>query len=295
MSGRAVELRSLQGLGWEPLAIAFNAAFADYAVPMSITPDGLAAMQLRRGYSAVHSFGAFAGEQLVGLVLTGLDGDRAYNSGTGVVPAHRGRGLARRLVEQVIDHVAPLARAYLLEVIDRNAPAIALYRRLGFVERRGLQCWTWAGAPSSAEPLPLGSAADLERLVASFAGDADLEPSWQNSLASLRRATEPPLVLGDERGVIVVFPGSADVPFLCVRRDARRSGLGRHLLASAAARCSRPLRLLNVDDHIDDRVDAHVDARAADLDAGRAGIAAFLTAAGATRTVRQLEMVRPLP
>lgn len=290
MSGRDVELRSLQGLAWGALATAFNAAFADYAVPMSIAPEALAAMQLRRGYSPACSFGAFAGEQLVGFVLTCLEGDRAYNSGTGVLPAHRGGGLARRLVEQGIDHAARAgARSYVLEVIDDNAPAIALYRRLGFVEQRGLQCWTWAGATTGDEgpprPAPPRSAAAelaplssslTSSLISSFGGDADLEPSWQNSLASLRRATEPSLVLGDERGVVVVFPGSADVPLLCVRRAARRRGHGRHLLASAAARCSRPLRLLNLDDRAE-------------------GVAAFLAAAGATRTVRQLEMVRPLP
>lgn len=285
----------MQGLGWAPLADAFNAAFSDYAVPMAITPEGLAAMQQRRGYSAELSFGAFAGEQLVGFALTCADGERIYNSGTGVTPARRGGGLARRLVEQVIG--AASARRYVLEVIDRNAPAIALYRRLGFVERRGLQCWTWAGAAPAA-PLPLlmssmssassvssaSSASSvtsaLDSLAADFAADFDLEPSWQNSLASIRRAAEPYLVVGDERGFAVVFSGSgsgsSDVPLLCVRRAARRGGHGARLLASASAHCGRPLRLINLDD------------RAAE-------VAAFLAAAGATRTVRQLEMIRPLP
>jgi GNAT superfamily N-acetyltransferase len=293
MSEGPLELRSLQGVGWAPLAGAFNAAFSDYAVPMAITPEGLAAMQQRRGYSAALSFGAFAGEQLVGFALTCAEGERIYNSGTGVTPARRGGGLARRLVEQVIATTS--ARRYVLEVIDRNAPAIALYRRLGFVERRGLQCWTWAGAAPAA-PLPLlmssgGSVSSassvtsaLDSLAADFAADFDLEPSWQNSLASIRRAAEPPLVVGDERGFAVVFSGSgsgsssghSDVPLLCVRRAARRGGHGARLLASASAHCGRPLRLINLDD------------RAAE-------VAAFLTAAGATRTVRQLEMIRPLP
>jgi GNAT superfamily N-acetyltransferase len=287
MSEGPLELRSLQGVGWAPLADAFNAAFSDYAVPMAITPDGLASMQQRRGYSAELSFGAFAGEQLVGFALTCAEGERIYNSGTGVTPARRGGGLARRLVEQVI--AAASARRYVLEVIDRNAPAIALYRRLGFVEQRGLQCWTWAGAAPAA-PLPLlmssaGSAASaLGSLAADFAADFDLEPSWQNSLASIQRAAEPHLVVGDERGFAVVFSGSgsssgtgsSDVPLLCVRRAARRGGHGARLLASASAHCGRPLRLINLDE------------RAAE-------VAAFLAAAGATRTVRQLEMIRPLP
>lgn len=274
-----IEIRSLAGVGWDALAAAFNAAFADYAVSMALSAEALAAMQRRRGYDAAASVGAFEGGQLAGFALTCLDGDRAYNSGTGVVPAHRRGGLARRLVDAVIER-AP-ARRYVLEVIETNAPAIALYRDAGFAPVRRLQCWTFAppggtGAPPPSPPPP-DLAPALEDLEA-LAADADLEPSWQNSLASLRRAAEPFVVLGDPRdgGAAVVFPASGDLPLLCVRRPDRRRGLGTRLLAAAAARAERPLRIINLDERA-------------------AGVAAFLDAAGATRTVRQLEMVRDLP
>lgn len=87
-----IELRSLTNLGWAPLAHAFNAASADYVVPMSLDAAALEAMQRRRGYDADASFGAFDGDQLVAFVLTCREGDRAYNSGTGVLPARRGAG-----------------------------------------------------------------------------------------------------------------------------------------------------------------------------------------------------------
>lgn len=267
-----MEIRSIAGIGWEALAAAFNAAFSDYVVPMSIMADGLAAMQRRRGYAADASFGAFDGEHLVGFVFTCLDGDRAYNSGTGVAPAHRGAGLGRRLVDAVIESVSPRARSYTLEVIETNEPAAALYRSAGFAVTRRLQVWTFAAparAPGAPE-VPVIAAPDLDAIAA----DADVEPPWQNSLASLRRATEPYVALGDDRGAAIVFPASADLPLLCVRRDVRRRGHGARLLAAAAARAARPVRLM-----VDDR---------------DAGIAAFLDAAGATRLVRQLEMVREL-
>jgi ribosomal protein S18 acetylase RimI-like enzyme len=262
-----LEIRSLAGVGWEALAAAFNAAFSDYVVPMAITADGLAAMQRRRGYAADASFGAFDGDRLVGFVLTCLEGDRAYNSGTGVAPAHRRAGLARRLVDAVIASVP--ARRYVLEVIETNAPAAALYRAAGFVEARRLQIWTFA-RQGSAPDVPVIAAPDLDAIAA----DADAAPPWQSSLASLRRATEPYVALGDPRGAAIVFPASADLPLLCVRRDARRRGHGARLLAAAAARASRPVRMM-----VDDR---------------DAGIAAFLDAAGAARYVRQIEMVREL-
>jgi ribosomal protein S18 acetylase RimI-like enzyme len=267
-----LEIRSLAGVGWEPLAAAFNAAFSDYVVPLSITPDGLAAMQRRRGYAADASFGAFDGERLVGFVLTCLEGERAYNSGTGVLPSHRRAGLARRLALAVIASVR--ARSYVLEVIETNAPAEALYQSLGFAPARRLQIWTFPRR-DPAPDVPVIAAPDMDpAALAALAADAEVEPPWQNSLASLRRATEPFVALGDARGAAILFPASADLPLLCVRRGERRRGHGTRLLAAAAARAPRPLRMM-----IDDR---------------HAGIAAFLDAAGATRYVRQLELIREL-
>ena len=52
-------------------------------------------------------------------------------------------------------------------------------------------------------------------------------PSWQNSVASIRRANEPFVVIGDERGAAVVFPSNGDVPLLAVAPEHRRRGLGR--------------------------------------------------------------------
>jgi len=112
---------------------------------------------------------------------------------------------------------------------------------------------------------------DLELIAA----DAEVELSWQNSVASIRRAPEPHVVLADEGGAAVVFPGSADLALLVVRRDARRRRHGTRLIQAAAARCGRPMRILNVD------------ARAA-------GIAAFAQSVGAKPLVRQLEMAREI-
>lgn len=283
-----IELRALSGVSWAELAAGFNAAFADYAVPMALSAEALEAMQVRRGYAAERSFGAFLDEELVGFCLTCRDGARAYDSGTGVVPAQRRGQLGRRLVAAVIESLNrdAIASSYVLEVIESNEPAVALYRQLGFVETRRLQCWTLAArgaagpaGPTDDEGLTVVTSLDeAERRLnlAELLREAELEPSWQNTLASLRRAPEPLLVIGDAHGAAVLFPRSADLPFLCVRRAARRRGHGRRLLAAAAARASRALRLINLDER-------------------HAELAAFLSAAGATPTVRQLEMVRPLP
>ena len=252
--------RSLEHASWVELAAAFAEAFSDYAVPMAMTPEVLERMQRRRGYDPAASFGAYVDDRLVGFVLTCRDGDRVYNSGTGVAPAHRRGGVARDLLEAVIASVG--ARPYVLEVLEDNAKAIAFYRSAGFAVTRRLQCWTYAGPRA---PLPeLAAVPDLP---------GDVEPSWQNSAASLARAIEPHAIVGDADGHAAVFPSNGDLPRLVVAPGARRRGLGTRLLAGASARAQAPLRILNVD-------------------AAATGVAAFLDAAGCRPTVAQLEMIR---
>lgn len=262
-------IRTLSQDDFESLYAAFQAAFSDYVVKLSPTKEQFAEMITRRGWAPELSVGAFDGGTMVGFTINGIDGDRAYDAGTGIVPSHRRFGLARKLMERSFELLHGRTE-YVLEVIDSNERAIPLYRDLGFREARGLQCWT---LPASDDP-----PADEPETVSlsEFEGERfDVAPSWQNTTASIRRARDPYVVLGDARGYAIVFPGSGDLPQLFVRREARRRGIGTRLLRTAAAVAGRPLRIVNVEDA--DR-----------------GIAAFLERAGAARTVRQLEMVRPL-
>ena len=100
-----------------------------------------------------------------------------------------------------------------------------------------------------------------------------MQPSWQNSTASILRARDRYVVLGDDDSYAIVFPATGDVPQFAVRPEARRRGAGTRLFQDAAATAGKPLRIINVD-------------------ARDEGIAAFLAALGAQRFVRQIEMER---
>ena len=261
-------IRTLTGDDFESLFAAFTAAFSDYMVKLSPTREQLLEMFTRRGWVPELSVAAFEGGAMVAFTVNGADGARAYDSGTGVIPTHRRRGLARALMERSFEELRG-RREYVLEVLDNNERAIALYRDLGFRETRGLQCWSLESSnPPVAESRPVEDA-ETRRLW------WDVQPSWQNSTSSIQRARAPHVVLGDQDAYAVLFPDNGDLAQLAVRPEARRRGLGTALLHEAAAVAGKPLRIMNVDDR-------------------DAGIAAFLERAGAKRTVRQLEMVRPL-
>ena len=261
-------IRALKAADADAVYEGFLEAFSDYVVPMKPPQERFVEMLRRRGYEPEASVAAFDEERIVAFTLNGVEGDAAYDSGTGVVPSHRRRGLAREMMERS----ARLLRGrgcstYVLEVIDSNRAAIELYRRLGFVETRGLQCWT-LDAPAAAE-----SAATV--FPDAWTSWWDITPSWQNSTASLARAADERVVVGGDDGVAVVLPLTGEVPQLAVRRDARRRGIGSNLLRQALATAGQPLRILNVDDQAGD-------------------VATFLERAGARRTVRQLEMLQRL-
>ncbi|HYK05529.1 MAG TPA: GNAT family N-acetyltransferase [Thermoanaerobaculia bacterium] len=242
-------IRTLTPADFEAVFAAFADAFSDYVVKLSPTREQLAEMLTRRGYLPEASVGMFDDGRLVAFTLNGVDGERAYDSGTGVVLSHRRRGLGRRIMEASMDVLRERGCAsYVLEVIDANAPAVELYRGLGFRETRGLQCWSL-----TAEAVKAATAV------------AALRTAWQNSDASVARAKDAHVVLGDERGSVILFPGNGDLAQL-------RGMVDSALLKEAATIAGKPLRIMNVDER--DRE-----------------MAAFLEVAGATKTVRQLEMM----
>jgi GNAT superfamily N-acetyltransferase len=242
-------IRTLTPGDFDAVLAAFADAFSDYVVKLAPTREQLLEMLTRRGYVPEASVGMFEDGRLVAFTLNGVEGHRAYDSGTGVVISHRRRGLGRGIMEASMDLLrARGCTSYVLEVIDANTRAAEMYRTLGFTVTRGLQCWSLA--------------ADAVKPAATTAA---FQPSWQNSDASVARAQDAHVVLGDEGGSLILFPGNGDIAQL-------RGAIDSALLKEAAKRAGKPLRIMNVDER--DRA-----------------MAAFLEMAGATKTVRQLEMM----
>lgn len=265
-----IEIRNLVGLSFETLTAAFNDAFSDYDIPANYPMEYLRGLVTRRGFRPDLAVGAFDGDRLAGFVFNCLDGDDAYNSGTGVVISHRRQGIARLLMQRSIETLP--AKRYWLEVIETNHRAHALYRELGFEEPRRLQSWKFE-TTDNRKPTTFRELANVH--LNDYEPFFDMRPSWQNTIRSIERAAEPHVAIGDERAIVVLFPSNGDIPLLAVHPEARRQGLGSALLDLAARRAAKPLRIMNIED------EAH-------------GINAFLERVGATRFVRQIEMVRAL-
>ncbi len=241
-----MEIRTLTEADRPLLHPLFLEAFGDYAVALRPDAGRFARMLVRRGVALERSVGAFDGGRLVAAMAVAvgdwLGAPTAYDVFTGVVPSHRGRGLAGAL----LDHAAPrLAadgyRRFLLEVLRDNAPAIRAYERAGFVAGRRLECFELPAAelPRAGGPFEV---VELERPDPEAArAFADWRPSWQNSDDAVRRGAEGRVVLaardsadgGRTVGHAVLYPAEADLAQLAVAPAHRRRGAATALLAAA--------------------------------------------------------------
>jgi ribosomal-protein-alanine N-acetyltransferase len=78
---------------------------------------------------------ASRGRRLLGFILSRFAADEAEILSVAVARAAQGQGLARKLLQFHLGHLAGLGvRAVYLEVDEDNAPALRLYRRAGFRE-----------------------------------------------------------------------------------------------------------------------------------------------------------------
>jgi ribosomal protein S18 acetylase RimI-like enzyme len=75
---------------------------------------------------------AFKGEK-VGKIHIQREADRSYIFGFAVHPSHQGQGIGRSVLERTVSDESAAGRSIFLEVAAKNANALKLYERSGFV------------------------------------------------------------------------------------------------------------------------------------------------------------------
>ncbi len=100
------------------------------ALHVTAFPDGWSVSYIR---DLLAGRGVFAFSGPSGFILARAAGDEAEILTLAVAPAMRRQGIARTLIRKAAKHAEGLgAAAMFLEVAADNAPALALYRGLGF-------------------------------------------------------------------------------------------------------------------------------------------------------------------
>ena len=234
-----VELRSAGGLSDAELAALFTAAYEGYLVPFAVDAETVRFMTDAYDLDREASRVAVRDGEQVGLANLGLRRVEGWVGGVGVVPAERGRGTGRLLMEAL--HAEARARGVervWLEVIVENAPAIALYEILGYEHVRDVEVWSLSGAAT-----PSTSVADVDAAEAHAwlrERRTEREP-WQRDDASLANQGELRGLMADGGAAVVrVAAGRVGI----VQLDGDPTAL-RDLLAAASS-LGESLSVLNL-------------------------------------------------
>lgn len=242
-----MEIGNLENTGFDTLFRGFERAFADYDIRFG--REEVRSMLERRGYNPRLSFAAFEGGEIVAFTLNGIGSFRgvptAYDTGTGTAAEYRGRGLAGQIFAHALPHLREAGiRQYVLEVLQSNSSAIAVYRRMNFRVTREFDCFRQSIADISGLEVPSAEYAvepvdiDFVRNACAFCA---FEPSWQNGIESIERGAAGLTFLGvsiggEPAGCCVFDPLTGDLTMLSVRREYRRQGIATRLLAEAVLR-----------------------------------------------------------
>jgi len=235
----ALAFPSVLDHGLERTAAVMTAGFADYLVPIAATPASLLAMVRQDSVEPGLSRVAVQDGEAVGVALVARRGWTSRVAGMAIVPAARRTGVGRALLRRLLEEAGARGdRTVVLEVIEQNAPAVALYEREGF--RRMRRLCGFGGRPVS----PAGPAAALEpvdprEFGRRVARDGLPDLPWQVSAETLAHAGPPAeawqagdsaALISDPAAPTIVIRGLVTAP------AARGRG---HSLALLQALCAR--------------------------------------------------------
>jgi GNAT superfamily N-acetyltransferase len=246
-----VRLLPADSLDLDGLLALFNAAYADYAVPLQLDRAGLEFTLAISDVDLRASRIAFAGAEPAAFAFLAVRGGEGWIGGMATVAAQRRRGLAEAALVDVLTAVrAGGLESVRLEVIEGNTPAIRLYEKLGFAPIRGLGVWLLEDAPPR---ITKAQEADAEAAHAWIASARTQPEPWQRadeSLVHMRARGLRPAALtveleGETAGA-VLYHRVGDLPRV-LQLGARDVEAATHLLAAVAAE-GDGLRFVNVPD-----------------------------------------------
>ncbi|MEQ9466042.1 MAG: GNAT family N-acetyltransferase [Ekhidna sp.] len=248
-----MEIRLLSESDFDQLFYTFKMAFSDYEVKFQPTREEFSyrihhKLQCDREISC----GSFDGDEMTGFILHSSNIYQgiptAYNGGTGVLPGFRNQKTAERMYEFLIPAIRKkfIARI-LLEVIESNKNAIALYEKIGFTFKRRFRCYKMSRPLASHAEVGIEEG-KMEDVKFSF---NDFQPSFLDSSEHLKHGDERVLFAKRDNivvGHIIFQPHIGRISQLAVDRIHRHEGIGEALLVQAQNESKKPLTIMNIPD-----------------------------------------------
>jgi GNAT superfamily N-acetyltransferase len=252
-----LKFSDLENISTDALLHTFNESFSDYLVKMQLTKEQLERKFISDSIDLKLSAGAYEDGKLIGFILHGINDigrhKIAYNAGTGVIPKKRGYNLTRKMYGFIL----PLLEKEgvtkcILEVLEKNIPAIKAYKAIGYALKRELVCFK--GIPkitgTSAKHKDITEIKNIDwSKISPF---WDWEPSWQNSITAMRN-------LGGHNKIVGIYlktklvayisynPLNNRVAQFAVHQSHRRKGYAKALFQYVSNANNTELSIINID------------------------------------------------
>ena len=246
MTDEPLPSRPVADLTSAEVADAITRSFEGYLVPIRFTPQAYE-RRFRNEHLDPYASRVYVRDGApIGVMLVSRRGWTRRVSAMGFVPEARGQGLGRRALSEVVAEARSQGeRAVVLEVIEGNAPAVALYTRMGFRPLRRLVGYRWQSSPE----LKLDTLTEIDPLevarVACREGEENLP--WMLAAETLAAAVPPVRAyclkdclkdcLEDRAFALMGDPKAEHLTLnaLVVPRAHRRQGWGSRMLNALAA------------------------------------------------------------
>ncbi len=195
-----IKLTTLENIPLSEIVTVFNLSFSDYIVPVHFSIEQLEQKILADNIDLSLSVGAFQEDIFISFILNAIDCienvKTAYNAGTGVIPAERGKKISEKLYEFNIEILKRNSiKQIVLEVITTNSYAINLYERMGFKICNVFNCYQ-----GEIEKSTLKSNFEIRKMSSLDRNQLDdflnFTPSWQNSNRAIENLKNQITVIG---------------------------------------------------------------------------------------------------
>lgn len=253
-----IDIRSLTSEDLPAMHHAYVEAFSDYALNLRLNFDQFHQKFVERlDIQYEYSAGAFSEGKLVGFIYTGLGMYKqemcAYNGGTGVMPAFRGKRLTMKMYQHIFAKLKGTeVRNYVLEVLTTNEKAIKAYEGIGFKNGTYFHCFKLTSAKrlSGLDEHTVKITDDFDH--AWFEAFSDTSPSFQDTSKNLAKNLANVTIMivkqnNEVAGYIIFETETGRISQMAVSKKHRRKGIGTALIAATYAHAGEKyLTLINI-------------------------------------------------
>lgn len=233
------ELISAGEYSLSELAELFSSAYVDYFFPVNMNREMLSWIVGTQSIDLDASRVVLVGEEHVGFIFISSRGLSRRVAAMGVLPDSRSKGIGRAMLVDAITQAKQQGyRQLLLEVIDGNAVATALYKSLGFEAKRVLVGYERPELEDEVEAEVL-SEIDPQEVARAVVYEGESDLPWQRTGTSMFNVRPPSraYTLGGNAFAVVsrITEHSAYIDAFLVPRSKRRSEWGSRLMKALFA------------------------------------------------------------